>query len=314
MNRKIALVAGMFIVLVSCSKEKMSTKAGGRMQDLVIAISKYARGLKPGFIIIPQNGCELAYNGMDSTGGLRADYLDAVDAITVEELFYNQTLQGDPYRLNLLQPIKAQKPVLVADYLGNDGQLDDAIDRNRQQGFLCFPRVNDNYYYDHIPNYIIDGNANDIPAMNQAKNFLYLLNADKFTSRENYLQSLAATDHDVLIIDLFYEDTPLTPQEVAALKIKSNGGRRLVISYVNIGAAERYRYYWQKQWVLHLPHWLRKKYDGYADEYYVKFWVKEWQQIIFGNDGSYLKKIVDAGFDGAFLDNVEAYYAIYYND
>jgi len=65
---------------------------------------------------------------------------------------------------------------------------------------------------------------------------------------------------------------------------------------------------------LHIPHWLRKKYEGYGDEYYVKFWAPEWRQIIFGNDNSYLKKIIDAGFDGAFLDNVEAYYAIYYND
>lgn len=302
------------LLLFSCSKEKMSLKAGERMQDFVISISQYAKGIKPGFIIIPQNGCELAYTGMDSAGGLRMDYLNAMDAITVEELFYNQTLVTDPYRLNLLQPLKLQKPILVADYLGNDNDLNDAIARNQQQGFLCFPRLNANYYYNSIPSVIIDENSNDITNIGEARNFLYLLNAENFSTREGYLQALAATNYDLIIMDLFYEDSPLTPQEVETLKTKANGGKRLVVSYINIGAAEKYRYYWQKQWVLHIPHWLRKKYEGYTDEYYVKFWAPEWQEIIFGNENSYIHKIIDAGFDGAFLDNVEAYYAIYYND
>ena len=36
-----------------------------------------------------------------------------------------------------------------------------------------------------------------------------------------------------------------------------------------------------------------------------------WQKMMFGNDDSYIKKIINAGFDGVFLDNVEAYYALY---
>ncbi len=160
----------------------------------------------------------------------------------------------------------------------------------------------------------MDENNNDIVSMGDARNFLYLLNAKNFSTRESYLQALAATNYDVIILDLFYGDTPLSPSEVETLKTKANGGKRLVISYINIGAAERFRYYWQKQWVLHIPHWLRKKYEGYPDEYYVKFWALEWQEIIFGNENSYLYKIIGAGFDGAFLDNVEAYYAIYYAD
>jgi len=298
----------------SCSKEKQSLRAGDRMQDFVISISQYAKGIKPGFIIIPQNGCELAYNGIDSAGGLRTDYLHAIDAITVEELFYNETLVADPYRLQLLQPLKSLKPILVADYLGNDADYNQVVSLNEQQGFLSFPRVHSNYYYNQIPSIVQHENSENIASMDDAKNFLYLLNPENFASRELYIQSLAATNFDVIIIDLFYEDSPLTAQELTQLKIKHNGGQRLVISYVNVGAAEKYRYYWQKHWTLHIPHWLRKKYEGYDDEYYVKFWTKEWQEIIYGNEKSYIKKIIDAGFDGAFLDNVEAYYAIYYND
>ncbi|MBL0317621.1 MAG: hypothetical protein IPP69_18435 [Flavobacteriales bacterium] len=46
----------------------------------------------------------------------------------------------------------------------------------------------------------------------------------------------------------------------------------------------------------------------------MKFWNKEWQEIIYGNDASYTKKILDAGFDGAYLDNVEAFYFLYFKD
>jgi cysteinyl-tRNA synthetase len=118
----------------------------------------------------------------------------------------------------------------------------------------------------------------------------------------------------VVLIDLYYEDTPLGAADIERLKTKKNGGRRLVISYISIGSAEKYRYYWKKGWGPHHPLWLKKKYDGYPDECWVKFWKKAWQEIIYGNDDSYMKKIIDAGFDGAYLDNVEAYYALYHKD
>ena len=47
------------------------------------------------------------------------------------------------------------------------------------------------------------------------------------------------------------------------------------------------------------------------NEFYIQFWHPEWQKIIYCNDQSYLKQIVDAGFDGVYLDNDEAYYFLY---
>jgi cysteinyl-tRNA synthetase len=41
--------------------------------------------------------------------------------------------------------------------------------------------------------------------------------------------------------------------------------------------------------------------------YKVKYWEKEWQDIIFGNEDSYLQKILDAGFDGVYLDIIDAF-------
>jgi len=62
------------------------------------------------------------------------------------------------------------------------------------------------------------------------------------------------------------------------------------------------------------PLFIKRKYEGYDDEYWVRFWKPEWHKIIYGNDDSYIKKILDAGFDGAYLDNVEAYYFLYFRD
>ncbi|MFD0779257.1 endo alpha-1,4 polygalactosaminidase [Flavobacterium myungsuense] len=95
------------------------------------------------------------------------------------------------------------------------------------------------------------------------------------------------------------------------LKTKANGAKRLVIAYMNIGAAENWRYYWNGNWILNDPVWIKKNYAGYENEFYIQFWNPEWQTIIYGNDKSYLKKIIDAGFDGVYLDNVEAYYFLY---
>jgi len=39
----------------------------------------------------------------------------------------------------------------------------------------------------------------------------------------------------------------------------------------------------------------------------VKYWDKEWQQIIYGTPGAYLDRILKAGFDGVYLDLVDAF-------
>lgn len=67
------------------------------------------------------------------------------------------------------------------------------------------------------------------------------------------------------------------------------------------------------KWKLHSPTWLKKKYDGYDDEIWVKFWKKEWQEIIYSGGDSYTQRILSSGFNGVYLDNVEAYYFLYFD-
>lgn len=308
----------LLLVLISagCSKEKRSNEAALKMQEFVIDISQYARGIDPDFIVIPQNGIELAYNDAepDFSCNLDNSYINAIDGIGIEELYYNGTFHWDDYRQPLAAELYYHTRILVSEYVNCSTMANDAYDMNYNEGYICFVRESDNYDYTKIPSWIPAENDSDITILTEARNFLYLINTEKYSSKQAFIDAVAATNYDVILMDLFFEDDAFTSAEIEQLKTKANGAQRLVIAYMNIGSAENYRYYWQDDWKLHNPNWIKKKYEGYDDEFWVEFWNEDWQKIIFGNNDSYTKKIIDAGFDGAYLDNVEAYYFLYYKD
>ena len=76
---------------------------------------------------------------------------------------------------------------------------------------------------------------------------------------------------------------------------------------MSIGEAEDYRYYWQSSWKIGSPDWIEKENPDWEGNYKVKYWEKGWQDIIYGNNDSYLKKILDTGFDGVYLDIIDAF-------
>jgi cysteinyl-tRNA synthetase, unknown class len=289
-------------------------KAGVKMQNFIISISEYARAQDPNFILIPQNGEELLFDDVDPENGVNANLVQAIDGYGVEELFYNGAGATDDYRLNMLRKVNTSLKVMVADYLDNDANAATAFQACDAENFIAFPRSTSNYDYKYIPNTVHHENANNIQTLAQAQNYLYLISTDNYSDKATFLSAIQQTNFDVVIIDAFFGDELLTSSEVASLKTKLNGAQRLVISYMSIGSAEKYRYYWKKKWGLHHPLWLKKKYDGYKDEFWVKFWKTEWQNVIYGNDDSYTKKLLDAGFDGAYLDNVEGFYFLYHKD
>ncbi len=309
-----AAVFGMAaLFFLSCSKEKLSDRAAVKMREFVEDISSYAKKYNPHFIVIPQNGPELAFKDLSPDEGIDNSYLNAIDGFGIEELFYNGTYAPDNDRINMLQTLGRYKPVFVSEYVKDSSQISVAYQKNEEQGFICFVRGSQNYYYTEIPDSVHNINPDNVYSLNDVTNYLYLINYDNFATKRQLLDTLKKYDFDLIIMDLFFNETPFTYAEINELKYKTNGARRLVISYINIGAAEKYRYYWQDDWRLHHPSWLKKPYEGYDDEIWVKFWKKDWQEIIYGNNDSYIKKIIDAGFDGAYLDNVEAYYFLYFD-
>jgi len=287
------------------------------MRDFVRDISAYAGGIRPGFIVIPQNGHELLTETGEETGAPATLYMEAIDGVGREDLFYGyeQDDAATPSSardymiafMNIAENNGIQ--VLVTDYCRTLSFVDDSYRQNADRGYISFAA--DHRELDNIPEYPAapyNANAADIKSLAEAKNFLYLLNPGNYITKPAFIGAIQNTDYDVVITDLFYEGTEiLTPEEAASLKVKANGGGRLVIAYMSIGEAESYRYYWQEGWDPDAPSWLAEENPDWPGNYKVRYWDKSWQSVIFGNDGSYLKKILDAGFDGVYLDIIDAF-------
>ncbi|WGH78734.1 MJ1477/TM1410 family putative glycoside hydrolase [Jannaschia ovalis] len=111
------------------------------------------------------------------------------------------------------------------------------------------------------------------------------------------------SDTDFVIID----PTGLDRQEVARLKTRPDGARRVVVAYINIAEAETYRDYWRTAWNATPPRWLGAANPDWANHYYTAYWDPQWQRILFGSPASKLDRIVAAGFDGVFMDGVDKY-------
>lgn len=286
------------------------------MRDFVKDISSYSKKIKPDFIIIPQNGQELITDNGKIDGTLQKKYLQAIDAIGQEDMFYGYDKDDEKtpaidkqHLLDLsLMCKKNNVDVLVTDYCFTHSKIDNSYSLNLKNGFVSFAANNRNLNL--IPDYPVrphNESSDDITQISQVKNFLYLINSEKYTKKQDFINAVSVTNYDAIIMDLFHNEKAYTPSEVDSLKIKKNGGKRLVICYMSIGEAENYRYYWQKSWGKDKPDYLEMENSDWEGNYKVRYWEPEWKSIIFGNEKSYLKKILNVGFDGVYLDIIDAY-------
>lgn len=303
------------ILLISCGNEDPDPIYRQHMRDFVIGISEYAKSIKPGFIIIPQNGIELVSDSIGTIGYPSIEYLNAIDANGQEDLFFgfNRDDKATPdneadYLINYLNiSQEAGNVILVTDYCSTPEHIDDSYLKNEELGYISYAASHREL--DILPSgKPKNENKSNILSIHDAQNFLYLLNPENFTSKEEFINALSATSFDLLIIDHFFNsNTVLTASDVALLKRKANGGSRLVIAYMSIGEAEDYRYYWDEEWLKDPPPWLEGENRQWKGNYKVRYWDPTWQSIIYGNDSSYTKGILDAGFDGLYLDIIEGF-------
>jgi len=285
-----------------------------QMRDFVMGISAKAKTARPGFAVIPQNGIELVSSTGDEDGAADTVYLNAIDANGQEDLFYgydNDDQATDASATEYLRYFldiskNAGKTILVTDYCSTPAKMQDSYTKSQRAGYVSFAATERalNVIPNGMPNNV---NGNSITSLSQAKNFLYLINPENYASKEQFITAVTATDYDVLIMDLYRENQSFTAAEVARLKQKANGGTRMVICYMSIGEAENYRYYWQSSWNTGTPSWLTQENPDWPGNYKVKYWDTDWQGIIYRNNDSYLDKILNAGFDGVYLDIIDAF-------
>lgn len=286
------------------------------MRNFVQNLSAYAKKVRPGFIVIPQNGHELLLQQIVPERIAAIDYLKAIDAVGQESLFYGYTGddQATPpdvqrYTASLLDVAKRHgAAVLVIDYCATPARVDDSYRQNLALGYVSLAA--DRRTLDNIPAYParpVQVSQADIRLIPDVRNFLYLINPGAFSDRHAFLNAIRETDYDLVIVDLFFGRESLTEAEVASLRTKANGGTRLVVAYMSIGEAEDYRYYWQLAWAQSPPAWLAEQNSNWPGNYKVRYWDVGWQDLIYGLNGAYLQRILDAGFDGVYLDIIDAY-------
>ena len=287
------------------------------MRQFVEEISSYGHSLDPNFLVIPQNGQELLVQGEDINSEIDQPYLTSIEGIGREDLFYG--FSGDDVAtdsaittmwfdyLNLAK--ENSLSILAIDYCSTPEKMDDSYLRNQELGFISFAA--DHRELDNIPLYPTRPFAENnvaVRSLDQAHNFLYLINPAQYSSKEKFINAITSTNYDLLVMDLYLGEAIFTKDEIEQLRQKANGGSRLVLCYLSIGEAEDYRPYWKQEWDTKPPEWLLEENPNWAGNYRVQYWNKDWKAIITGNADSYLGKIVNSGFDGVYLDLVDAFW------
>jgi cysteinyl-tRNA synthetase len=137
-------------------------------------------------------------------------------------------------------------------------------------------------------------------------NWLYLIdvNLDADT-----VDRIVESEHDLVVLDFIPSEQQNVdyPMGDVVDRLHDAGQAKLVMAYVDIGQAEDYRSYWEPDWEIGDPDWIvANDPDGWEGNFPVAYWRDEWHDIWLGDDGL-VSQIVDAGFDGLYLDWVEAY-------
>lgn len=308
--------------MAGCSKDPVKTPEPGtvdyrqEMRAFVQAISQYAKAEKPDFIVIPQNGQELITGNGESDGPLAESYLTAIDGTGREDLFYgyeedNQPTPADEkaYMIGFCDRCEQNGvQVLTIDYCSTQNKMDDSYLQNETRGYISFaaPQRDLNVIPGYPPQPFNENDAS-ISDLSDARNFLYLINGENYANKEAYIQAVSSTNYDLIVMDCFFNDQIFSSAEIGRLRTKQNGGARLVFCYMSIGEAEEYRFYWNMDWENHPPAWLAEENPDWPGNYKVRYWDKDWQAILFGGEGAYLDQILSAGFDGIYLDIIDAF-------
>jgi len=178
--------------------------------------------------------------------------------------------------------------------------------------------------------------------LKNAKTWMYQLQG---LEQPDAIEALAKSNYDLLVL----EPTRLvkgnedfdTAGMVRKLRTLPNGKRRLLLAYIDIGEAEDFRTYWQKDWRKPTPKRKGKPDfivspdpDGWTGDYPVAFWDIRWKKIWLSSstmgatkeeqldrsfshsnvdkgkwlgESGWVRQLAKDGFDGVYLDWVEAY-------
>ena len=144
------------------------------------------------------------------------------------------------------------------------------------------------------------------PSLEEVTNWIYFIDVNL---ESDVIDQIIDSNYDMVVIDFIPSEENNVDYPIAEVIDQMHNAEhpKLMIAYIDIGEAEEFRTYWQPGWRIGDPEWIiALDPDGWEGNYPVAFWWDEYRYIWLGEDG-YLQGILDAGFDGVYLDWVEAY-------
>jgi len=137
--------------------------------------------------------------------------------------------------------------------------------------------------------------------------WLYLIDVDLSADTVN---EIADSAHDLVVLDFIPSESANEDYAMAAVvgQLQTAAHPKLVLAYIDIGQAEEYRSYWREGWEIGDPEWIVSgDPDGWEGNYPVAYWWDEWREIWLDPTDGLIPAVVNVGFDGIYLDWVEAY-------
>lgn len=136
------------------------------------------------------------------------------------------------------------------------------------------------------------------------------------------IERMAESQVELIVMDYSHDGTAkreITSSEIQQIRQSSTATTpKIVLSYLSIGEAEQVRFYWQDSWITtgqpneKAPDFLAAPNPNYPDNFKARYWLTEWHSILYGiregDEKSYLDRIIDAGFDGVYLDIIDAFF------
>jgi len=293
------------------------------MRVLVQDLARFARRYNRNFTILPMNGVDLLTKREDGDEDRRVParvYLQAIDGMLQEALYYGKPEFNKPRKESGVKYLedwigKAAKNgvnIFTLDYADDPKIVSELYAKYEKKGYIPYvapaTEVGINKFAP-LPKRPIGENAKSIISLKDVRNYAIIRDSSAFGTQAEFAVEAAMTNYDMLIVDPFHRRNEfLSRDTVHKLKFKKLGGKRLVLAYLNIAAAEAFRYYWRDHWQTGTPDWLGYPYRGQPDVYHVQYWRPEWRDLLFGGQKSYVYGLVqDLGYDGLVLDGLDAY-------
>lgn len=223
-------------------------------------------------------------------------YIKNIDAIVLNNHFcapqpINHTILEENIR------------IISIDNCPNRKTYDSALEKSIETNNLIYAFIKPETAFKQILKQpIINENAKNINNVTEAKNISFLIDDSTYDNKNKFIADIRDSNYDIVVIDPFFHNKQAyTKDEIHSLKFKKNGTRRQIIAKFNISETKDGDYYWNNEWKIGNPTWLKRLSFVDKNGVITEYWQDEWKKIM----GKHFRSIVDSDYDGALLTGIE---------